>query len=51
MLGSGPRYQILSDVFVSCTSQKTHGHARIALSHAILACAILACLCVKYVQF
>ena len=29
-LGSGPRYQILSQVFAHCASQKTHWHARIA---------------------
>ena len=38
-VGSGPRYQISSHVFARCASQKTHGHARIALvSRAILAC-------------
>ena len=30
VLGSGPRYQILSHVFARCASLKTHGHARIA---------------------
>ena len=29
-LGSGPRFQILSHIFARCSSQTTHGHARIA---------------------
>ena len=29
LVGSGPRYQILSHIFARCTSQNTHGHARI----------------------
>ena len=30
MVGSSPRYQILSHVFARCASHTTHGHARIA---------------------
>ena len=51
ILGSGPRYQILSHVFARCASQRTHGHAKIArISCAFSVFAILAWPCVRLVQ-
>ena len=44
LISSGPRYMICVTLFARCTSQKTHGHARIACeTGAILACPCFTC--------
>ena len=48
-VGSGQRYQILSQVFASCTSQTTHCHARLWIACVLRA--ILAWPCVVWLAY